>query len=161
VDKHTGQAVRRINPFGAAVDPSTYITGGLTVDPAGNLYYNVVKLEATDAHSWLVKVPAHRAIPTADYRPLIPSAPQPTDLGYGTFTNAAPRPAKPWPPAPQPDGSPTLPPQFPCLSQQAAANVAPAVGADGTIFSVTRAHRTHVSNYAFVVALRPDLSLKW
>src|SRR5262249_5206676 len=55
VDKHSGTAIQRINPFGTAVDPSTYITGGLTVDAAGNLYYNVVKLEPTDAHSWLVK----------------------------------------------------------------------------------------------------------
>src|SRR5262245_24530383 len=50
VDKRTGTALRRINPFGAGVDPSTYITGGLTVDGAGNLYYNTVRIEGADAH---------------------------------------------------------------------------------------------------------------
>src|SRR5262249_16640627 len=38
VDKRNGAAVRRVNPFGSTVDPSTYITGGLTVDGDGNLY---------------------------------------------------------------------------------------------------------------------------
>lgn len=161
VDKHRGTAIRRINPFGVAIDPSTYITGGLTLDESGNLYYNVVRLEPGDAHSWLVKVPAYGAIRMADYRTLIPDAPRPTDLCFGTFANSSPRPAKPWPPPPQPDGSPTLPPQLPCGSQQAGSNVAPAVGPDGTVFTVSRAHMVHTSNYAFVVALHPDLSLKW
>jgi hypothetical protein len=161
VDKDTGTTVRRINPFGDTIDPSTYVTGGLTVDRVGNLYYNVVRRELGDARSWLVKVPTHGAIRTADYRTLIPDAPKPTDLCYGTFNNMSPRPPKPWPPAPQPDGSPTLPPQLPCGSQRAGSNVAPAVGPDGTVFTVTRANFVHTSNYAFVVALNPDLSLKW
>jgi hypothetical protein len=165
VDKISGKALRRINPFGGTVDPSTYVTGGLTVDAAGNLYYNVVHIESAasggDAHSWLVKVPSHGAIRMADYRTLIPDAPEPTDLCYGTFADMSPRPARPWPPTPQPDGSPTLPPQRPCLSQQAGANVAPAIGPDGTVFTVTRAHSVHTSNYAYVVALHPDLRLKW
>src|SRR5262249_9581547 len=46
-------------------------------------------------------------------------------------------------------------------SQRAGANVAPAVGPDGTIFTVTRAHSRSLSNYAYVIALRPDLRLKW
>jgi outer membrane protein assembly factor BamB len=161
VDKGTGTTRRRINPFGGVVDPSAFLTGGLTVDGSGNLYYNVVRLEPGDAHSWLVKVRTNGAIQLADYRTLIPDAPKPTDLCYGTFNNASPRPAKPWPPAPQPDGSPTLPPQLRCGSQRAGTNVAPAVGPDGTIFTVTRANFVHTSNYAFVVALHPDLSLKW
>jgi hypothetical protein len=110
VDKYSGQALRRINPFGNTVDGSTYVTGGVTVDDAGNLYYNVVKLEPPDAHSWLVKVPARDAIQMVDYRTLIPGAPRPTDLCYGSFADLSPRPALPWPPAPQPDGSPKLPP---------------------------------------------------
>jgi outer membrane protein assembly factor BamB len=161
VDKRSGRALRRINPFGTAVDATTYVTGGLTVDGSGNLFYNVVRLEAADAHSWLVKVPVRGAIQMVDYRTLIPGAPEPTDLCYGTFSDQSPRPALPWPPSPQPDGSPTLPPQFPCLSQRAGANVAPAVGPVGTIVTVTRAHSRSLSNYAYVVALRPDLRLKW
>jgi hypothetical protein len=122
----------------------------------------VVRLESGgDAHSWLVKVPASGAIQMVDYRTLIPDAPKPTDLCYGTFTDASPRPDRPWPPPPHLDGSPTLPPQFPCLSQRAGSNVAPAIGPDGTIFTVTRAQSRSLSNYAYVVALRPDLRLKW
>jgi len=164
VDKRTGATLRRINPFGSSVDPSTYITGGLTVDGAGNLYYNAVRVDPSaggDNPSWLVKVPVHGAIRLVDYRTLIPGAPKPTDLCYGTFADLSPRPARPWPPAPAPDGSPTLPPQRPCLSQRAATNVAPAVGPDGTIFTVSRSQMAHTSNYAFMVALRPDLSLRW
>ncbi|MEN3308789.1 MAG: hypothetical protein V7603_4991 [Micromonosporaceae bacterium] len=161
VDKLSGGAIRRINPFGDVVDGSTYVSGGLTVDDAGNVYYNVVKLEPPDAHSWLVKVPARGAIQMVDYRTLIPGAPRPTDSCYGSFADLSPQPARPWPPAPQPDGSPTLPPRFPCLSQRAGSNVAPAIGLDGTIFTTSRAQFSHVSNYAYVIALRPDLTLKW
>jgi outer membrane protein assembly factor BamB len=160
VDKQTGTAVRRINPFGGAVDPSRHITGGLTVDQVGNLYYNVVAAGA-DAASWLVKVPVRGPAALADYRTLVPGAPKPADLCYGTFADMSPQPALPWPPAPQPDGSPTLPPLAPCRSQRAATNVAPAVGPDGTVFTVSRAQNAPTSNYAYVVALRPDLTLKW
>ena len=38
-------------------------------------------------------------------------------------------------------------------------NVTPAVSADGTIFTVSRAHFNQ--NYGYVVALNPDLTLKW
>jgi outer membrane protein assembly factor BamB len=38
-------------------------------------------------------------------------------------------------------------------------NVAPAVGADGTVVTVTRAHLN--SRYGFVVALNPDLTPRW
>src|SRR6185369_15303481 len=102
-------------------------------------YYNVVRLEPPDANSWLVKAPVRGPIRMANYRTLIPGAPGPTDLCYGSFADASPRPARPWPPAPQPDGSPTLPPQFPCLSQRAGSNVAPTIGADGTVFTTSRA----------------------
>jgi outer membrane protein assembly factor BamB len=118
-------------------------------------------MEPPDAHSWLVKVPARGAIQMVDYRTLIPGAPRPTDSCYGSFADLSPQPARPWPPAPQPDGSPTLPPRFPCLSQRAGSNVAPAIGLDGTIFTTSRAQFSHVSNYAYVIALRPDLTLKW
>jgi hypothetical protein len=42
VDKLSGGAIRRINPFGDVVDGSTYVSGGLTVNDASNVYYNVV-----------------------------------------------------------------------------------------------------------------------
>jgi hypothetical protein len=165
LDKHTGRAVGRINPFGTSIDPATYVSGGLTLDAHDTLYYNIVRREpsaaGTDTHSWLVQVPAGGRIRMVDYRTLIPSAPKPTDLCYGRFSDAVPQPARPWPPPPQPDGSPTLPPQFPCLSQRAAINVAPAIGPDGTVFTVTRASNTPAVNDAFLVAVWSDLRLKW
>src|SRR5262249_4230376 len=164
LDKRTGHEIARINPFGNVIDPRTWVSGGLTTDARGNLYYNVVRIELTpivDAHSWLVRVSARGEIGMVDYRTLIPGAPAATDLCFATFGFMQPPPPRPWPPPPQPDGSPTLPPRLPCGSQRAAINITPAIGPDQTIFTVTRPHRGSASDYAYVVALRPDLSLKW
>jgi outer membrane protein assembly factor BamB len=161
--KSTGRMVRRINPFGHnTVDPQAFVAGGLTFDEHGTLFYNVIKTEqaggSSDAHSWLVRVTRDRTS-LVDYRTLIPGAPRATDQCYMTFQNVDV--ARPYPPAPQPDGSPTLPPQLPCGSQRAGINVVPAVGPDGTIVTVTRANGGSLDNYGYVVALNPDLTLKW
>jgi len=165
LDKRDGRVLRRINPFGTVVDPMTWVSGGLTLDANGNLLYNVVKIEptttGTDARSWLVRVAGDGGIRTVYYRTINPDAAGPAELCYGTFNDASPRPARPWPPPPQPDGSPTLPPQFPCLSQRAATNLTPTIGPDGTIFLVTRAHSLRAEGYGYLLALRPDLTLRW
>jgi outer membrane protein assembly factor BamB len=127
------------------------------------LLYNVIRPEPgpnglTDAHGFLVRADRGR-ISMADYRTLIPGAPQATDQCFATFRQSSAE--IPYPPPPQADGSPTLPPKIPCLSQRAGINVAPAVGPDGTIFTVTRAHNSPLENYGYIVALNPDLSLKW
>lgn len=164
--KDSGRVVQRINPFGDTVDPAAFASGGLTLDEHGTLFYNVVKSEATpngqdDGHGWLVRVTRDRTIDMVDYRTLVPGAPRPTDLCHGTFTQSTAE--RPFPPPPQPDGSPTLPPRQPCLSQRAGLSTAPAVGADGTVVTVTRAHSAGAGggNYAYLVALNPDLTLKW
>jgi outer membrane protein assembly factor BamB len=165
LDKDSGRVLRRVNPFGTTVAATTWVSGGITVNARGDLYYNVVSFDpaapGTDARSWLVNVPRHGPVRTVDYRTLVPGAPGPSDLCYARFNDATPVPPRPWPPPPQPDGSPTLPPQFPCLSQRAATNVTPAIGPDGTIFTVTRPHSLRAEGYVYLVALRPDLSLKW
>jgi outer membrane protein assembly factor BamB len=166
VDKRNGRKVERINPFGQTVDILTFVSGGITIDRDGDIYYNVVKLVPgdpifTDAQSWLIKVSRHGQIRMVDYATLIPDAPAADDLCFASFDWAVPTPELPWPPPPQPDGSPTLPPQFPCLSQRAAVNITPAIGRDGTIFTVTRAHSIAINDYAFIVALKPNLKLKW
>jgi hypothetical protein len=66
VNTTTGQAQSHINPFpGGGVDPaSTFVSGPLTADSNGNIYYNVIELnlkgnpwEQNDlAGAWLVKV---------------------------------------------------------------------------------------------------------
>lgn len=165
VDKKNGHVRERIDPFDGPLDPERYVVGGVTTDRQGNVYYNVVKLDpvapfAADVlEAWLIKVPEHGQVRRADYKQLIPDAPAAADPCYLTFDLVFPRPPRPWPPPPQPDGSPTLPPQRPCLSQRPPLDTTPAIGRDGTIFVATRAHGA--PQYSFLVALRPDLRLKW
>jgi outer membrane protein assembly factor BamB len=165
VDKRNGHVKDRIRPFPGPIDPQRYVVGGVTADRDGNVYYNVVKVDplapltADVLEAWLVKVTPRGHVRKADYTGLIPGAPAPADPCFLTFNDAVPRPPRPWPPPPQPDGSPTLPPQRACLSQRPALDATPAVGRDGTIFAVTRAHGA--VNYSYLLALRPDLRLKW
>ena len=164
VDKDSGLVQARIKPFGPTIDPSIYVSGGLTTDEDGNVYYNVIKVNAADPiasdvdGAWLVKVTPRGQISKVDYTTLIPDAPAAGDLCYLTFRDVSPRPPRPWPPR-QPDGSLAFPPQAPCQSQRPGFNVTPAIGPQGTIFSVTRAHANRA--YGYLVALRSDLSLKW
>jgi outer membrane protein assembly factor BamB len=163
LDKSTGRVVRRINPFGPGIDPNTFVGGGLTVDGRGRLLYNAITVEPVPnrlprARGWLVRA-GRDGIGKVEYGTLIPSAPRPTDLCYTDFRDASVE--RPLPPPPQPDGSPTLPPQAPCGAQRAGLNVAPAVGPDGTIFTVTRPHNPGMDYYGHIVALNPDLSLRW
>jgi outer membrane protein assembly factor BamB len=160
LDKHTGHVRGRVNPFGSAIDPDIYIHGGVTIDRHGNVYYSAVKLDPVNPRTadvlgaWLVRVSAHGRVRKVDYTRLIPGAPAASDPCYLTFRALVPRPPFPWPPV-----SPALPPQTACLSQRPPLDASPAVGADGTVFVVTRAHAA--DNYSYMVALRPDLSLRW
>lgn len=165
VDKKTGQLKKRIRPFGPALDPDTYVVGGVTLDGDGNVYYNAVQLDpvaprtADVRGAWLVKVGPDDHVRRVDYTTLLPGAPAAGDLCYLTYADAVPRPPLPWPPANLPDGTPVLPPRRPCLSQRPVLDGTPAVGRDGVVFTVTRAHGA--SNYGYVVALRKDLRLQW
>src|SRR5712691_8409165 len=44
LNKTDGSVVRRINPF-ETIDPNTFTVSPLTADAAGNIYYNVLKLQ--------------------------------------------------------------------------------------------------------------------
>ncbi len=138
LDKATGAAISRIAPFGT--DPNTWQTGPITVDSQGNLYYSAIQVtvdpvsgffgnDATD--SWLVKVIGSSAA-VASYKTLTsPDAPGPTGQCVTGFSASQP----PWPP-----NADAVPPTSPCGTQRVALHVAPAVGPDGAIYSVTRAH---------------------
>src|SRR5207247_11278919 len=76
---------------------------------------------------------------------------------YRTF--AAQRQNDPRLPPPDVNGQPVKPAIIKCGSQRPGLNVAPAVGADGTIFTVSRSHLA--SRYAYVVAVNDDLTPKW
>jgi len=167
VDKNSGKAAKQIDPFsGMTIDKThTYVSGPLTADGSGNVYYNVLALAnpavsdpwvGSDAlGAWLVKVSSADAASVATYASLVPNAP-PAGGAYcaGTFFNVVPRPPFPWPPTPT-----SVPPAQACGSQRPGVNIAPAIAVDGTIYTVSRAHFD--SSVAYVVAVNPDLTPKW
>ena len=126
VNESDGTEAAHYRPFGPTDDPNTYNTGPLTVDTAGNVYYNVVKLDANDAWNndvngaWLVKVTAQGVAHKVSYSVLVPGAPNTCDSA-------------------------------PCGHQRPSLNVAPAVSLDGkTVYTIARAHFN--SGFAYVVA---------
>jgi hypothetical protein len=174
LNKGAGQVVAHINPFGTTVDPNTFVAGPLTADPQGNIYYNVLKLTVTNSQAtndpwsygpnfdgqnsadipgaWLVKIDAKDTSQIVSYKTLIPGAPTTCETTFAY--DGAPL---PWPPSPNAHVQSTVP----CLSQRPGVNVAPAVAPDGTIYSVTVAHNPFASRFSYIVALNPNLSLKW
>jgi hypothetical protein len=170
VDKTTGKAASHIIPVFVGPNPpsavNTFVAGPLTADSNGNIYYNVIQLAdpslgdpwfSNDVQgAWLVKVTPQDVATTVTYATLVPNAPAASSNGCpGTF-NALPNSAStlPWPPV-----SLTTAPTQSCGSQRPGVNIAPAIGADGTIYTASLAHFDPME--AFVVAVNPDLSPKW
>jgi hypothetical protein len=164
VDKNTGNSAANINPFASAsVDKrNTFVSGPLTADANGNIYYNVVWLSDPSTAdpwlgsdvlgAWLVKVAPNDTATTATYASLVPSAPTPSSNDCpGAFSDPT---TLPWPPAPT-----AVPVPQACGSQRPGLNVAPAVAPDGTIYTVSRAHFDALVGY--LVAVNPDLTPKW
>jgi uncharacterized protein (TIGR03437 family) len=157
LDRATGAMIQRIAPFGT--NPNTYETGPISTDSNGNLFYNAIQVvvgsagfytnDATD--SWLVRVAPDGSFSMVSYKTLTsPEAPAGTANCLGTFTDDQ----LPWPPSPT-----DVPASSTCGTQRVGLNIAPAIAADGTIYSVTRAQFN--SRYAYLVAINPDLSKKW
>jgi hypothetical protein len=149
VDAQDGHQISRVNPFGAAIDPNTYVAGPLVTDYHGNVFYNALKLDANQnaIGSWLVRVSPDGTSRTASFADLVPGAPT---TCVGAFNNTT----LPWPPAPN-----VLPPSSPCGPQRVGLNVAPAIAPDGTIYTISRADLNE--RYSYVVAANPDLTPKW
>ena len=167
VDKSTGLRVARLNPFGGSlVNPNIYTAGPISVDSAGNLYYNVVQISTSPSQgfyssdavgSWLVKVAPDDSMTTVSYGTLlsqatikgdpVPGAKGHCDLG---FTNAQ----LPW--SPKPNAQPKT---ANCGSQRAALNVAPAIAADGTIYTISRSHFD--DRHAYLIAVNPNMTGRW
>ena len=121
-----GTQVAHYQPFGPTDDPNTFVSGPLTVDRAGNVYYNAIKFDSADpwnadiAGAWLVKVTAQGVAHKVSFRALVPGAPATCD------------------------GSP-------CGRQRPSVNVAPVISPDNkTIYTVSRAHFN--SGFAYMVA---------
>ena len=172
VDRVSGKALN-LNPFGNLVDPNTYVAGPLTIDANGNVYYNVLKLDPTNPwgccstgssdyvdipQAWLVKIATGGTgnnppvFSMVSYKTLISDAP---GICNATFTDNG---TLPWPPSPT-----AVPGTHPCGSQRPPLNIAPAIAAEGTIYTVSRAHTPYSTGerYAYIVALNADLTLKW
>ena len=156
VDRNTGVITRRLGQFTPAIDLQAYVTSPITVDAGGNLYYNAVRMAAenpwkTDiSDAWLVKIAPGGTASRASYSALVTNAPAATDLCLNQFLNIA----RPWPPSPD-----AVPPSVTCGSQRAGINIAPAVGSDGTVYTVSRAHL--IPRWGWLVAVNPDLTPKW
>src|SRR4029077_15596334 len=167
VDKNTGKSVSQINPFasGAVDAKNTFVSGPLSVDTVGNVYYNVIELAdpaVTDPWfgsdvlgAWLVKVTSADVASTATYASLVPNTPIGSAANCpGRFLTLTPTPAFPWPPTPT-----SVPPTLACGSQRPGVNMALAIAADGTIYTASRAHFDSMVSY--LVAVNPDLTPKW
>lgn len=156
LNRSDGSVAATIQPFNN-FNQNRYTASPLTVDSAGNIYYNVLQLQGnTDffhhdaVDSWLVKVTPSDTASKVSYSVLVPNAPAATDQCQGTFSTAD----LPWPPSPT-----AVPPTIACGLNRVALNIAPAIAPDGTIYSITRSHFD--SRYGFLVAVNPDLTPKW
>lgn len=156
IDRDSGDVVGRVNPFGEAIDPRIFVTGPLTIDPEGRVVYNAIRLDATSPWgsdalgAWLVRVSPDGSSETVAFDEIVSGAPGPNDPCLTFFTTEQ----LPWPPSPD-----AVPPSAPCGSQRPGINVAPAIAADGTIYTASRAHRN--DRWSYLVAVNPDLTPKW
>jgi hypothetical protein len=163
VDRKTGKLVKRLSPFPDPIDVDSYVSGPVVADGNGNVYYNVIKMDHAqplfnDMTGWLVAVAADDTVKSIVYDTLVTGAPHDQNC-HGSFYDSDNPPALPWPPPNDASGNPVLPPSIFCGAQRPGVNVAPAIGKDGTLFTVSRA--TFSSEDSFIVALNSDLSTKW
>lgn len=168
VNKTTGASTSHINPFSGVSGfdaADTYVAGPLTADANGNIYYNVIELAPASQGdwsqndvqgAWLVQVASSDATQIAAFSTLVPSAPAASSTSCpGTFYNLNDGGASlPWPPS-----TTAVAPTVPCGSQRPGINVAPAVGTDGTIYTVSMSHFDGLS--AYLVAVNPNMTPKW
>jgi hypothetical protein len=154
VDRATGAQLARIDPFPGAGD--TFVVGPLTVAPDGSILYNALAIDPAGPFvreargAWIVRITADDRFQAVSYAGLVPGAPASDAPCELQFDNAQ----LPWPPS-----AAAQPGTAPCGAQRPGVNVAPAVAADGSVVSVTRAHLN--SRYGFVVALNRDLTPRW
>lgn len=154
LNKSNGTVANHIDPF-HDTSGNIFVSSPLTADSTGNIYYNAIHF--TDAtnflgtdviDSWVVKISTTDSVSKVSYSVLVPNPPTSCE---GTFAESQ----LPWPPSPT-----AVPPQgFTCGTQRPGINVSPAIGTDGTIFTVSRAQFS--SRYTFMIAINANLTLKW
>jgi hypothetical protein len=134
VDKDTGVAVSQINPFtgmSGVVAANTYVSGPLTVDANGNIFYNAIQFadpsqgnvwQKDIVNAWLIEVEPDDTTRNVTYASLVP----------GT--------AKRFWPLSQVVGTKQLALTQASGSQRPGINIAPAIAPDGTLYTASRAH---------------------
>jgi hypothetical protein len=134
LNESDGTQVAQYQPF-ATADPNTYVSGPLTIDPRGNVYYNIVKFDPSNPWgknvlgAWLVRINPQGVVKTVSYKTLVPNAP--------TTCNGRP-----------------------CGSQRPGINIAPALSPDGkTVYTVSLGH--FAPDFGYIVAANNDLTAKW
>jgi hypothetical protein len=154
VDRVSMLPLARLNPFGSTIDANTFVAGPITVAPDGTVLYNVLHVaqDLSDASGVLVRIePDGVTVHAVDYPALMDNPPSPESSCLGAYYNDN-TPA-PWPPADNHRVSVT------CGSLRPGLNIAPAVGADGTVFTI--AFPNNAPNAGALLALNPDLTPKW
>jgi hypothetical protein len=162
VNETTGQAQSHINPFSGnrGIDAAnTFVSGPLTADSGGNIYYNVIEFNINGnlwlndvVDSWLVKISPDNSAAIVSYATLVPDAPPGSSTNCeGTFYQTS---ELPWPPP-----GVSSPPSQLCGTQRPGVNIAPAVAPNGTIYTVSVGHFD--KQVAYMIAVNPDLTPKW
>ena len=153
VSKQTGAEIERLNPFSNVIS-DRFVAGGLAIDADGSVVYDAVEftggLTLQLAGAWLVRAAPGGQVSRADFGSLVPGAPGPNDACEVSFAPDQ----RPWPPS-----SDATPPTFPCGAQRPGLNVVPAIAADGTIYTLSRAQ--NADRYAYLVAVHPNLTPAW
>jgi PQQ-like domain len=153
LDKATGAVLAHFSPLDG--DATTFVCGPLSADSAGNVYYNAIKFNNSNAwgkdvvSSWLVKISAGGTTSSAQFKDIAVGELGPNDpceVGFST--------PPPWPPSPT-----AVAPTINCGTIRPGINVAPAIGPDGTIYTIGRNH--FVTRYGYLIAVNPNLTPKW
>ena len=156
ISRDTGGLIGRFNPFGSLIDHTIFMTGPPVVDAAGNVFYNAVQFNPVSPwgndtlNAWLVRIGSDGAMSKATFASLIPNAPAAGAQCTTSFDAAQ---------LPFPPSRTAVAPTLRCGPQRPGINVAPAIAADGTVYTISRAHQT--DRWGFLVAARSDLSPKW
>ena len=122
VNESDGTLAKQYDAFGGKLDPNKFVSGPLTIDQLGNVYYNVIALDPTNPWSadirgaWLVKIQQDGAVSTVSY----------AKLGPHSCSG--------------------------CGSQRPGINLSPAISADGkTIYTASVAHFNAVDAFMVAV----------
>jgi len=151
LDPSTGKALAQIKPFGEDRTDTTFISGPLTADQRGNVYYNVLQIDRSKletADSWLFRIAPDDEVREVSYSELLAPANPPNKCSE-QFEDSR---DLPWPPS-------EVPPIARCGVQRPGVNVGPAIAPDGTIYTISRADLN--SRYGYIIALDSGLGLKW